>query len=877
MDNFSAVRTLAAQKREALKAKAHDAPSLLASAMTDTGYSITPIDPASPNLGGGDGALSRNTKTIYVSNALAPGDAVVRRGPRIRAHLDRDARRSGHRRKGAIRVAPEEATPLGVRRVEAYSPQESREQLANVFAREFLLPRSHARKLFVDEAWNASKIAYELKLPPGLVHQQLATSLLLPEMRSEDMGEPTKAAPPLDPSQKEAAEHEGSPLLVEAGPRHRKDQDVDRAHRVSCWRKASRQRSILALTFSNKAAAEIRERIAATRSRGRARNSGRGPSIRLGSNCSASTATWWTSRSRSGFSTRPTSWLPEEDLLRLGLGPLLATFRAAGGPSPCPFRDFAGEGRTQDARRIPAGRRRLEAERRRRRRSPEGRKGARSRERLRPLRPAHARREAGRFWRPHRPLVELFGCIPTSWPKRSPNTAICLSTNTRTSTARAPSWSSFSPASANLWIVGDAKQSIYASAARRRSICAISRRDYPGGVRKPLKVNYRSYRQIVRRLRRVREVDGCRPIRDRSVAKTRRLVPTRSTSTSPTDLDAEIEGIAGQIGGFRADGIPYADRRCLCRHNSALEKFPFGWRRWAFRYSTLATCSSAPESATCWRSCRSSASTAGAACTASRRWRRTGCLSPTSESSWRRRRRRRSSRSTCCGDWTTSSALRRRSDRPDRLAADTQAVAFMTGPGAFLVPTAVRPRAGARLSGRRFAGRPAKAARHPSVSPVRDRERPGQAGRRSEAPAAGLGAQARSLRRRAQPPGAAIGDISALTPSGLMTVHASKGLEFRAVHVPAFASGKFPLQWTGQRCAAASAASIRRTPPTTIKEEEECLFFVAMSRAKDSFRSHAPKIHREAAEQTVRILRPNQPRIFPARRAERRLGPAPSH
>ena len=65
-----------------------------------------------------------------------------------------------------------------------------------------------------------------------------------------------------------------------------------------------------------------------------------------------------------------------------------------------------------------------------------------------------------------------------------------------------------------------------------------------------------------------------------------------------------------------------------------------------------------------------------------------------------------------------------------------------------------------------------------------------------------------------------------------LTVHASKGLEFKAIYLPGLGQGKFPSKRQARRC----------PPPTNMiptldgnehEEEEECLFFVALSRARD--------------------------------------------
>src|SRR5579863_4705234 len=73
-----------------------------------------------------------------------------------------------------------EAAPVGLQRVEDYGARERRELQANVFAREFLLPRSLARRLHIDEAWGVTKIAERTGLSKHLIRQQTFDALLLP-------------------------------------------------------------------------------------------------------------------------------------------------------------------------------------------------------------------------------------------------------------------------------------------------------------------------------------------------------------------------------------------------------------------------------------------------------------------------------------------------------------------------------------------------------------------------------------------------------------------------------------------------------------------------------------------------------------------------
>ena len=143
--------------------------------------------------------------------------------------------------------------------VEGYGPRERRECQANVFAREFLLPCSEARRLFTEERRSAVEIAKCLGVPIGLVHQQLARALLVPEIEATPM--PSYKVPDLDTSQKVAAEAKPGPHLIEAGPGTGKTRTL--VARID-WLldSGTDPASILALTFSNKAAEELRERVA---------------------------------------------------------------------------------------------------------------------------------------------------------------------------------------------------------------------------------------------------------------------------------------------------------------------------------------------------------------------------------------------------------------------------------------------------------------------------------------------------------------------------------------------------------------------------------------------------------------------------------------
>lgn len=66
----------------------------------------------------------------------------------------------------------------------------------------------------------------------------------------------------------------------------------------------------------------------------------------------------------------------------------------------------------------------------------------------------------------------------------------------------------------------------------------------------------------------------------------------------------------------------------------------------------------------------------------------------------------------------------------------------------------------------------------------------------------------------------------------LLTVHASKGLEFSVVYLPALANTVFPAGRQYSPCPP-PRGMLAENPEVSHIEEEECLFFVAMSRARD--------------------------------------------
>lgn len=143
-----------------------------------------------------------------------------------------------------------------------YGPRQRREAEANVWAREFLLPAPLARELFYEKSMDSGTIARRLRLSVSVAAAQLNETLTAeaePDLPPSDP--PPVSASSLDESQAAAARSETSPLLVGAGPGTGKTLTLTERVLFLVREQGVRPENILALTFSRKAADEMRVRI----------------------------------------------------------------------------------------------------------------------------------------------------------------------------------------------------------------------------------------------------------------------------------------------------------------------------------------------------------------------------------------------------------------------------------------------------------------------------------------------------------------------------------------------------------------------------------------------------------------------------------------
>lgn len=149
---------------------------------------------------------------------------------------------------------------IGTDRVVDYSRRARQEVQMDLFAREFLFPRALARRWHLENGLSARQIADRLRAPYDMVAVQLFDALLLPPVPA-DKATPTKPIE-LSQEQEDAAEYLDGPLLLRAGPGTGKTQTlVGRLDFLK--RREIDPETILVLTFSNKAAGEMSDRALA--------------------------------------------------------------------------------------------------------------------------------------------------------------------------------------------------------------------------------------------------------------------------------------------------------------------------------------------------------------------------------------------------------------------------------------------------------------------------------------------------------------------------------------------------------------------------------------------------------------------------------------
>jgi DNA helicase-2/ATP-dependent DNA helicase PcrA len=262
MSTWSEVRRIACERHKEVAGNSDDlipAGTLLAGAQEVTGIKLMSRPPGDTLLEGGEASYDRELKKIYYS-----------RGPEQPLANFYIAHEFGHHWLGeaAARcecgdldmLIPSEPAISLVGDSDAYSPKERTEAQANLFAREFLIPRDKLRRRCAGNNFDATTIAAELGLPVELVMQQLVDAVLLPPDRVEENS--TSQERPPDDSQREAIEAPPGPRQVRAGPGAGKTRTL--VGRVAyLLQKGEDPSTIVALTYSNLSAQDLSSRLRA--------------------------------------------------------------------------------------------------------------------------------------------------------------------------------------------------------------------------------------------------------------------------------------------------------------------------------------------------------------------------------------------------------------------------------------------------------------------------------------------------------------------------------------------------------------------------------------------------------------------------------------
>jgi superfamily I DNA/RNA helicase len=460
-----------------------------------------------------------------------------------------------------------EPSPVGEDRVVDYSRKQRREIQMDLFAREFLLPRPYVRRLHVVDGLTAEAIATRLDAPYEVVAQQLLDALLLPEVVIEEQ---ELAERPLNEQQNAAATHRGVPYLLEAGPGTGKTQTLV-ARVEGLLKEGVDARQILMLTFSNKAAGEMAERIAR-------KNAHAAATLWVGTFHAYGLDIVRRYCKELGYASEPRMLdrteaveLLEYEFAQLGL----EHYRDLYDPTQNINEMLMAISRAKDEVVGPSEYLRL---------ATKMVDAARNEDELVSAKKAL---EVAGVYKVYEQLKKERCCIdfgdlvylPVTLLEGREDVRELLSSSyshilvdeyqdVNRSSVRL--LKALRPDGRNLWVVGDAKQSIYRfRGASSFNVSRFGQEDFPGAVRGQLELNYRSLSPIVRAFSNFsQEMDVGR--------NSSELSPNRAEPGAPPELrishnaDEQLVSIADAIEELRGGGIDYRGQAVLCTGNGKL-------------------------------------------------------------------------------------------------------------------------------------------------------------------------------------------------------------------------------------------------------------------------------------------------------------------
>lgn len=146
--------------------------------------------------------------------------------------------------------------------VRGYNTRERHEQEANLFALELLAPADELWRAIQQPGWSIAALAARFAVSPDAIRAQLVNVSCLEPIAPQPIATPGASGGLTPDSEQQAAVAAPLPLLLAAGPGTGKTRSIV-AKYVDLVRQGVDPATILALTFSNKAADEMRARISA--------------------------------------------------------------------------------------------------------------------------------------------------------------------------------------------------------------------------------------------------------------------------------------------------------------------------------------------------------------------------------------------------------------------------------------------------------------------------------------------------------------------------------------------------------------------------------------------------------------------------------------
>ncbi len=840
MEQWDAIREMARAKRKAL---AHltgngTAGELLKAAAESTNITPTPVRAGDSLLAGAEAVLDPDAQAIWFNREVDAELAVVYQIHEY-AHFWIDGARASCTADDLYVEAPMESTATGIDRVQGYSPKERRERQANVFALEFLLPTPSLRQWFAEDHRDSMVIAQKIGVPEGIVFRQLEYALLIP-------AESGLSATPmvirhaddlkLDPSQTEAAHAARGPLLVDAGPGTGKTRTlVGRAIFLINEQKVDPS-SILALTFSNKAADEIRERVAGV-------IPSAAPHIWTGTFHSFGLELLRKYSDRLGWTGEPQVLDPvaalfflEESLPLLRLeyyqnlyeplydlrSILQAISRAkdelVGPPAYLALAQQMRDRATED-KEIEIAQKALEVAR------------------VYAFYQDYLEREhlfdfGDLIWR-SADLLDHHPDVRAEVQKTYLQTLVDEYQDVNR--ASAILLKQIAGSGEGLWVVGDVRQSIYRFRGAAPRNVRLFEKDFPGGETKLLKRNYRSQPKVVRAFSTLAPVmKAVRGAPFESWQVDRPEEGGHVLMEIADDPTAEAVGIAREIERQHAKGIRYQDQAVLCRSHSQLARIAVVLEREGVPILYLGDLFERPEIRDLLSLVELTAEPDGRGLLRVARFREYAIpeadaiallhFAHEQQVPFPRALSLAHTVTTITDRGKTGLALLER--HLDGISYGTSAWSLLanylfqrSGYLQTLLPESTH------------AGQQQRLAIYQFMQFVDEQSRAYQNDADSKQKLLGyirrLEVFGEEKQLREVPESA-----TRLDAVRLLTVHASKGLEFRAVYLPVLGQGYFPARSQGQRCPPPEGM-IADTEEDEHTEEEECLFFVALSRARD--------------------------------------------